>query len=566
MHELLSRMVSENSLIKISADKQMFALHRLFRDFLQARLSAHPVLEKNDLHSKAAAYYEYKNNILMALHHLDQAGDYEQIAALILRNKCASTFSNQEITSILYYMEKLPQEYFRRQPMLTLILAMSLTRTKHAPKSLKLLADIEQLCANPAMPDEARSRLLGEAAVIRALMSFNNASLMLPYFKAASRFLPEGSCLLSEHSSFTFGSPSILYLYYRQPGEMDTTLEIFREGFPYWEKVSSCGCGGDCLLRAETAFERGDYTAAEQDAFRALYRAEEKRQNSIVIAAKLLLIKLCALKGKYRAAAILLKDMCELMNYRKALMYLSTLDMCTAIFHLLCGNSQAIPRWLTDGNLTVSAANRAGFGMEFIIYGQILLIKGDYLKLEAILPRMFETYSLFTNQYGICRAHIMAAATGYHLYGLEPALPSLQAACAITAPDRMIMPYLEYGEYLLPILQEVIRQDCAPSGISRQWLEETIKKIKIHMAGLEKFKTGFHAAHPEAAADIVKLTRREAEILGLIAEGLSSEKIAARLHVTPINVRVITSKLYDKLGVRSRVEAVRTAIDNGLIK
>ena len=567
-YELLSRVLNENSLIKISENKQYFEMHGLFRDFLHNKLLTHGSINEKELHIKAGEYYEYKNDFIMALLHLDYAMEYERMVKLILKNKCATTFSNQELMSVLGYMEKIPKEYFYKYPMLLLILAMSLTRTKHAAKSLELVAEVEKLCENPDMPEEEKNKLLGEAAVVKALMSFNNKYKMLPFFKEACRLLTQGSELLGEKTSFTFGSPSILYLYYSIPGELDKLMDVFLEGFPYWEKVSSCGYGGDYLLKAEAAFERCDYENAEQDAYRAIYRAEEKNQNSIVIAAKLLIIKICAAKGKYSHAITMFRDMRELMNYRKALIYLSTIDMCTAVFSLLTGDIENIPKWLYKGELAASMVNRAGFGIEFLIYGQVLLQNKEYIKLESIIPRMLETYGMFTNQYGIIRANIFAALASYHLYGLEKAIPHLNSAFEITDADRIIVPYLEYGEYLLPVFQE-LKKDYKDFDVafSSKWLEDIIKQMKEYQKAVSKFRAGFNAAHPEIVVSAkLRLTKREAEILSLIVDGLSGEEIAKRLYVTPINIRVMTSKIYSKLGVNSRVDAVRAAIDNGLVK
>ncbi len=567
-YELLTRVLNENSLIKQSEDKQFFEMHGLFRDFLQNKLADHQFIDKNALHVKAGEYYEYKDDILMTLFYLDQALEYEKMGNVIIKNKCVTTFSNQELLSILNYMDKVPKEYFLKHPILMLIEAMVLMRTKHSGKSFELLLEAEKLCASPEMTEEARKKILGEAAVIKALMSFNDTPKMLFHFKEACSLLPDGSELVGSNWSYTFGCPSVLYLYYNSPGGLDSMMDVFLEGFPYWEKLSSCGSGANFLLKAEAAFERCDYENAEQDAYRAIYRAEEKNQNSIVIAAKLLLIKICAVKGKYSHAVIMLKDMRELMSYRKARMYLSTIDLCTAVFNLLSGDLESIPKWLAEGKLEASAANRAGFGMEYLIYTLILLHKKEYLKTESIMPRMLETYSRFSNQYGIIRTHIVSALTSFYLYGLERAVPFINSAFAITEPDRLIMPYLEYGEYLLPVFKKLApKYDSLDLAFSKKWLDDIVKLIKEHQKSVARFRTGFMAAHPKQTATLnIRLTKREAEILNLIAEGLSGEEISRRLYVTPINIRVITSKIYNKLGVNSRVEAVRKAIDNGLIK
>lgn len=567
-YELLSIVLNENSLIKMSEDKQYFEMHRLFRDFLNSKLESHDSIDKRELHIRAGEYYEYKNDILMSLLHLDYAMEYERIVKIILKNKFATTFSNQELMSVLGYMGKIPKEYFEKYPMLLLITAMSLTRTKHAIRSLELVDEVEELCRNPEMPQKTKDKLLGEAAVVKALMSFNNTFRMLPYFKEACKLLPQGSELLGKETSFTFGSPSVLYLYYSSPGELDKMLEVFLEGFPYWERVSSCGYGADYLLKAEAAFERCDYEKAEQDAYRAIYRAETKNQNSIVIGAKLLIIKICAAKGRYSHAITMLRDMRELMNYRKALIYLSTMDMCTAVFDLLAGDLEDIPDWLAKGELQASMVNRAGFGMEFLIYGQILLYNQEYLKLESLVPGMLEIYSMFTNQYGIIRANIFAAVAGYHLNGLEDAISYINNAFGITDSDRLIMPYLEYWEYLLPVFLGLEKRyadfNCA---FSLKWLEDIIKHMKEYEKAISRFRTGYNADHPERVVTLQpRLTKRETEILGHIVNGLSGEEIAKKLYVTPINIRVMTSKIYSKLGVNSRVDAVRAAIDNGIVK
>lgn len=567
-YELLSRVINGNSLVKISEDRQCFEMHRLFRDFLQNKLGSRSSIDKRELHIRAGEFFEYKNDLLMALMHFDYASDYDKMVNLILRNRCATTFSNQELVSILKYMEKIPHGFFRKYPMLLLIWAMSLTRTEHAAKSLELVAEVERYCTNPGMPEEVRNTLLGESAIVKALMSFNNVTLMRPLFIDASRLLPQGSQLLGEKTSFTFGSPSILYLYYRRPGGLDEDLEIFLDGFPYWEKVSSCGFGADYLLKAEAAFERGDYENAEQDAFRAIFRAEEKNQNSIVIAAKLLIIKICAARGKYSSASVVLRDMRELMNYRKALIYLSTIDMCTATFCLLTGDLEGIPQWLSEGQLAVSAVNRAGFGIEYLIYCGVLLSNKEHLKVESVVPRMFEVYGMFSNQYGIIRAHLVSVISNFHLYGLDKAITALNEGFRITEADKLIAPYLEYGEYLLPVFKEILKNyDDLEAIAPREWFDDTTKKIKEYQKSLSRFRAGFLSEHPEkAAVGTVKLTKREREILELIIQGYSGEEIARKLYVTPINIRVITSKIYKKLGVNSRAAAVRVALDNGLVK
>jgi DNA-binding NarL/FixJ family response regulator len=62
------------------------------------------------------------------------------------------------------------------------------------------------------------------------------------------------------------------------------------------------------------------------------------------------------------------------------------------------------------------------------------------------------------------------------------------------------------------------------------------------------------------------LTPREREILDLLAQGLTVRQISRRLQISPRTVETHVAKLYRKLDVRSRVQAVARAASIGLVE
>ncbi|MCK1795020.1 response regulator transcription factor [Streptomyces sp. XM4193] len=62
------------------------------------------------------------------------------------------------------------------------------------------------------------------------------------------------------------------------------------------------------------------------------------------------------------------------------------------------------------------------------------------------------------------------------------------------------------------------------------------------------------------------LSRRETEVLSLVAEGLSNEQISKRLFLSQATVKSHLAHIYTKLGVDSRTSAVAAATSQGIIR
>lgn len=69
----------------------------------------------------------------------------------------------------------------------------------------------------------------------------------------------------------------------------------------------------------------------------------------------------------------------------------------------------------------------------------------------------------------------------------------------------------------------------------------------------------------QAALNSLGITKREYAVLEQIAEGHSNKEIAEKLHVSPNTVKTHIARLYEKLDVSQRVQAVSKARDLRLI-
>lgn len=122
-------------------------------------------------------------------------------------------------------------------------------------------------------------------------------------------------------------------------------------------------------------------------------------------------------------------------------------------------------------------------------------------------------------------------------------------------------------EHSVEIYGAIIAAVFAAAGI---WLGLRITKTKIvHKEVLKEVLVEVPTGGPfvvnTAKVDELGITPRELEILHLIAEGLSTKQMAERLFVSENTVKTHCSRVFDKLGVNRRTQAVQVGKQLGLV-
>lgn len=112
-------------------------------------------------------------------------------------------------------------------------------------------------------------------------------------------------------------------------------------------------------------------------------------------------------------------------------------------------------------------------------------------------------------------------------------------------------------------LVEAIRAVAAGDAV----VAPRVTRRLIEMAG-PVLPPGGTPGPGEGAADprLRSLTRREVEVLGAVAEGLTNSEIASRLVIGEATVKTHVGSILTKLGLRDRVQAVILAYETGLVR
>ncbi|MEU1627911.1 response regulator transcription factor [Streptomyces sp. NPDC020096] len=151
--------------------------------------------------------------------------------------------------------------------------------------------------------------------------------------------------------------------------------------------------------------------------------------------------------------------------------------------------------------------------------------------------------------------------------------PETQVVVLTTfADDDSLFPALEAGargyltkdaggEEILRAIEDVMSGEAGLSPkVQRRLLERLAPGGRAFAQGGEPGRGG--RGEPDELPD--GLTAREAEVLALVAEGLSNAEIAAKLYVSPATVKTHINNLFSKIGARDRAQAVRYAFRQGI--
>ncbi len=117
-------------------------------------------------------------------------------------------------------------------------------------------------------------------------------------------------------------------------------------------------------------------------------------------------------------------------------------------------------------------------------------------------------------------------------------------------------------EHSIEIYGGLIAATFAGLGI---WLGLKLTKRKTIVVKEVHTPAGGPFIPDERKREGLHITRRELEILELIAQGLSNREIAEKLFVSESTVKTHSSRVFDKLGARRRTQAVQLGKEFGLL-
>lgn len=551
--QMLDKLQKENAFVYYDETNKTYKIHNVLLDFLRLNQNLSDE-ELKTLYRHLGEWYLNQTAFLRAYSCFNRAGDTERILEHLnhpenIRNELTEFEGSFEM------FKKTPKELLHKYPIAYLqhILLYLLRGNEQAViECIKQLNELQQVYIQmEGISDTYRNRILAEICIIRKFTAFNYMDKSTTDNDLILKLLNgEHSYIMQRDNEFTFGSPHLIYNYFREQGRLKETLELIVNKFPVYPMYANgCGTGAEYLALAEYGLETGDFESAELNSQKAVYKAQTKEQHSIIICARFTLIRLYILRGRIDEGIEMLKQLEKDIRPVNNSIYNTTVDICKGYIYANLGLAERIPYWLQIGDMTTADLFYQGIAFNYLVYGKAVTASKNYVKLEVLAESFNEYFSLYSNQIGFIHNGIFDAVAKYQLYGMSEGIKALTSALDKGEADHIIMPFVENAPYIIKMLNQM-----ESSYSDNDYFKSVIKYSQQYIESVKRIQL------PKTM-----LTQREREVLTLCAEGLKREDVASRLFMSESTVKRHLQNIYQKLEVSGKIAAINTAKKNGLI-
>ncbi len=197
-----------------------------------------------------------------------------------------------------------------------------------------------------------------------------------------------------------------------------------------------------------------------------------------------------------------------------------------------------------------------------------VVIDPDPLWQQAVTAALTRSnVSVVANSGDLCRAPELADAHAADLLlvGLEEEVDNRELYRLLRrvhkrCPDLVTVVFVEHEDRLTV--------DAALAGGAYWAVDRRLGATELVRAVTEAYRAQLEetGATDSGGGVRARLTRRELEILRLVAEGRPNREVAKILWVTDQTIKFHLANIYKKLGVRNRIEASHWAIARGLVR
>src|SRR5947208_2011569 len=572
-------------IVPLDDERRWYRYHHLFADLLRQRLHqsiasspADAQSHVNELHIRASVWYEDHGLSMEAFHHAVAANDIER-AEHLMEGKGMPLHFRGAVTAILNWLESLPKTVLDARPSLwwrygSLLLVNGQTTGVEE----KLQAAEAALQGSEA--DDRTRNLVGQMAAARATLALTRYQVepMLVQSRRALEYLHPTNLSSRTTAHWTLGFAYLLQgdraaarrayteaiSLSQASGDIFTTIlatiglgniqeadnQLYQAAETYRRVLR---LAGDQPLQiiyeahlglARVLYEWNDLDEALAHGRQSLHLARQyDRVIDRFVACEVFLARLKLALGDVAGAAALLAQASQSARQQNFVDRIPEVAAAQVLTLLRQGHLAAAAHLAQTHELPLSQA-------------RVHLAQGDpSAALAVLLPwrRQVEARGWQDERLKV----LVLQAVALHLHGdKDQAVHLLVDALTLAKPGGFIRLFVDEGPPMAHLLAE-----AAASGMMPDY---TGKLLAVLEADAQK-RENTTSLPPPAQPLIDPLSRRELEVLHLMAQGLSNQEMCERLFLALDTVKGHNRNIFGKLQVQRRTEAVARARELGLL-
>jgi len=541
-NSLIKEMDSLHSFIRYDFHQDAYVIHHLFLAFLSQNQHLLSNEEKCNIYQKSGEWCEAHGYNMDAISYYDKSGDYYAIARIVASYSVQIPLDMAKCA--LEILDRAPddiQETNTIFPTMYLRLKINLGQYDEAAiLAQNYAADYE---SRPESPERNRAltQIYANWATLRMYMcTYTDVFDFDKYFEKMGEYFDKSPFQI-------LGAYNAIVAWASLVGTNNTKAQneyvnALSRSIPYTSRVANgILVGFDDLARGELSFYRGDFSDAE----RHLHWVLEKAHNQYITQNRALvyLMKINFLKGNLSSAKDILLEMDTRLSEEKYDIRYTMYDIAHGFYNLMLSKPQQIANWLKEDFLHYAhpaSIENYGNRVKALYHYQT----GRYASLLAYIDCVRQTI-LFDK----IELLVLKALSLFKLKRHEDAFSTLTEA--YQQANDIITPFLLYPDDMRKLASSAILNNCE---VPIEWLKELNRKTSAYER--QKNKGGNEPS---------MLTKREIAILKSRTQGVYLSEIAENMNVSLHTVKKDNRIMFEKLGVNTLAEAVRTAIALELI-
>lgn len=544
---IIQDLTCQNAFVTRLPDSQRYRFHHMMKECALRKFRTLPEQSQICYWNRFGSWYGAQGQYLHALGAYGRSGNSDA-ALTIIEKDAGNLLSALHPEELLERLNACPEEVLTRHPTAILVLMRRLFTWRQIPKMLQLKALLERAIAeSPDMPEEERGNLLGECDLIMSFLMYNDITKMSELHRSASRQMSRPAVTIQAGSSWTFGSPSVLMMYYRAPGELQKETREMHECMPHYYRITNGhGLGAELVMDAEASFMQGKLHEAEIGLARARAAIAGSGQENMALCCDFLELRLLGSGGRRRLDV---KARAEALLARHDVVLLNMFESILAYYYALLQEAEKIPDVFRLHRLDTVNYFAPGKPMMELIENQVYLAQGEFPRvIGRSEPLLSGCESL---HYALVALHIrLQTASAYEALGNRAMARKLLARALEDAePDGFVLPFAENAPYLMNHYSALSRELETPFAASVCELSER---------WLSRQQTSGSRQEPIEA--LRELSERERSVAQLMALRKTNREIAETLFLSEGTVKQYINRIYSKLQLTGTAQEKRRAL------